>query len=141
MKNWLPTLLAMFSPLIEGRGGIPIGVMAGLDWRLVFLVALISAALIFIAVRLVLSPVDKLIPVDRLIPKHNRNAVDKYGPLGLYIISAIPLPLTGVYSSTALSWLFKIRVRSSFVAIMAGAVTSNLIITLVVLGVLTLWVK
>ena len=134
MEAWLTTTLAMLSPVIEGRGGIPLGAAMGLNLWLVFAIALISAIIIFVVLRAILNPLSHLIPVEKLIPKHNRRVVDKYGPFGIYLISALPLPFTGVYSSTALSWFFKIRTRTAFVAVMMGTVTSNLIVLSITLG-------
>ena len=59
----------------------------------------------------------------------------KYGLIGLVAFVAIPLPGTGVYGATLLSWLLGINWQVSLLAILPGAIISNGILALSVLGI------
>ncbi|HLE02452.1 MAG TPA: small multi-drug export protein, partial [Dehalococcoidia bacterium] len=50
-----------------------------------------------------------------------RPLVSKHGFLGLALFVAVPLPFTGVYSGTILSWLMGMDLKKSSLAIGLGA--------------------
>lgn len=54
----------------------------------------------------------------------------KYGLIGLIVFVAIPIPGTGVYGATILSWLLNIKWSLSLLAILPGTIISNGIIVL-----------
>ena len=61
--------------------------------------------------------------------------IAKYGLIGLVAFVAIPLPGTGVYGATILSWLLGINWQVSLLVILPGAVVSNGIVVLSALGI------
>lgn len=63
--------------------------------------------------------------------------MDKYGSLGLIPFVAIPLPVTGAWTASAVAFVFGIRCRHAFVAILAGVLIAGVIVTLSCIGVLT----
>jgi uncharacterized membrane protein len=60
--------------------------------------------------------------------------VDKYGFWGLTLLVAVPLPITGVYTGTALAWLLGMDWKKAFPATALGAVVAGVIVLLLTLG-------
>jgi uncharacterized membrane protein len=67
--------------------------------------------------------------------RYNRR-MEKYGALGLIPFVAIPLPVTGAWTACAVAFVFGIRCRYAFPAILAGVIIAGIIVTLSCLGVL-----
>ena len=65
-------------------------------------------------------------------------SMEKYGALGLTPFVAIPLPVTGAWTACAVAFVFGIRFRYAFPAILAGVIIAGMIVTLSVMGVLVL---
>jgi uncharacterized membrane protein len=61
--------------------------------------------------------------------------VAKYGLIGFVAFVAIPLPGTGVYGATILSWLLGMKWNVSLMLILPGAVISNGIVILSALSI------
>jgi uncharacterized membrane protein len=68
--------------------------------------------------------------------KRGKSKVDKYGFWGLTLFVAIPLPFTGAYTGTILSWLLGMDWRRSFLAVAIGVVIAGIIVLLGTLGVI-----
>jgi uncharacterized membrane protein len=62
--------------------------------------------------------------------------MEKYGALGLIPFVAIPLPVTGAWTACAVAFVFGIRFRYAFGAILAGVMLAGIIVTLSCRGVL-----
>jgi uncharacterized membrane protein len=130
-------------PISELRGGIPVGILRyGLDPWLVFSLAVITNILVFFPVffglRLFYVKVLSRIPFfDRYLNSvwtRGKPAVDKYGFWGLTLLVAVPLPITGVYTGTALAWLLGMDWKKAFPATSLGAVVAGVIVLLVTLA-------
>jgi uncharacterized membrane protein len=63
--------------------------------------------------------------------------VRKYGLLGLLLFVAVPLPITGAYTGTVLSWLLAMEWKRSFIAVGIGVVCAGVIVMLATLGVIS----
>jgi uncharacterized membrane protein len=55
------------------------------------------------------------------------------------LLVAIPLPFTGVYTATILSWLLGMNWKKAFPAIALGVPIAGIIVLLVTLGVIEGW--
>ena len=66
------------------------------------------------------------------------NRIEKYGALGLIPFVAIPLPVTGAWTACAVAFVFGIRCRYAFPAILAGVIIAGIIVTLSCMGVLVI---
>ena len=136
-------LLVTLSPLSELRGGIPLGISLGLDPLMTFAIAVIANALLFFPIFFflrffyprLLSRFEMLNRYLVRVRTKGKPKVDKYGFLGLALFVAIPLPLTGVYTATILSWLLAMEWRRAFLAIGLGAIGAGIIVLLITLGV------
>ena len=63
--------------------------------------------------------------------------IEKYEIMGLAVFVAIPLPVTGVWTGTAIAWLLKLGWKKSFLAISLGVLVATAIVSAISLGVLT----
>lgn len=140
-------LLVTLSPITELRGGIPLGISLGLDPLFTFSMAIVANALLFFPILLALHLFyDKFLSriqifnryLDSVRRKGNPK-VAKYGFPGLTLLVAIPLPITGVYTATILSWLLGMNWKRVFPAIGLGVVIAGVIVLLVTLGILGGW--
>jgi len=145
MRDIALVILATLTPISELRGGIPLGIIKlGLDPALVFFIAVIVNALlffpVFFALELLYHRFLSRFPLfTRYLEKlkeRGKPKVDKYGFLGLTLLVAVPLPATGVYTATFLSWLLGMEWKKAFPPIGLGAVIAGVIVLLVTLGVL-----
>jgi uncharacterized membrane protein len=68
--------------------------------------------------------------------KKNEALIARWGIYALFLFVAIPLPGTGVWTGTAMAFVFNIEWKRAFVAIAAGAFVAALITTLPTLGLL-----
>lgn len=60
----------------------------------------------------------------------------KWEELGLALFVAIPLPFTGVYSGTLVSYVLDFKKREAFLSIASGAVMAGIIVTALSVGIL-----
>ena len=137
-------LLITVVPISELRGGIPLGILRyGLDPLFVFSLAIIANALvffpIFFSLRLFYSKILSRISLfDRYLDSLRRRGkpkADKYGSWGLLFFVAIPLPITGVYTATALAWLLDMDWRKAFPPVGIGVVIAGIMVLLGTLGI------
>jgi uncharacterized membrane protein len=128
-------------PIGELRAGIPFGLFqAGLDPRLVFLLAILGNFAPVIPILLLLEPVSGWLMkrskyCDRLFcrlfekTRHKHSArLEKYGTIGLVLFVAIPSPGTGAWSGSLAAWLFGIEPRHAVPAIGLGILLSGVLI-------------
>ena len=140
-------LLVTLSPISELRGGIPLGISLGLDPLFTFSIAIIANALLFFPIFLVLRLFyDRFLSRFQIfnryldsVRRRGNPKVAKYGFLGLTLLVAIPLPVTGVYTATILSWLSGMDWRKAFPAIGIGVVVAGIIVLLITLGIIKGW--
>ncbi len=144
MRDVLLVILATVTPVSELRGAIPLGIGLGLDPVLTFVVAVATNIVIFLPTRFVLEffydAVLRRIPwFDRYLlglRKRGQPTIEKYGLLGLAVFVAVPLPLTGAYTGTILSWLLAMEWKRSFLAVALGVIGAGLIVMAATMGVI-----
>lgn len=143
MENIARVILATLLPISELRGGIPLGILVlKLDPALVFFIAIVANTLLFFPIFFALKLLyHRFLSRFRLFTRYvekvkerGKPKVDKYGFLGLTLLVAVPLPVTGVYTATILSWLLGMEWRKAFPPIALGVVIAGVIVTLGVLG-------
>ena len=137
-------------PLIELRGAIPIGILFGLAPLNVFLLtyfaSLIPAPFIIIFIDKIFKFLDRFKFFNKLNQKIIRRTeskhsgkVENYGLLGLFIIVAIPLPGTGVWSGSLAASLFKFTFWKALIVIALGNLIAALAIMAISLGVINIF--
>jgi uncharacterized membrane protein len=125
------------------RGGIPLGVALGYNPIQVFLVAVLANILVYFPIRWMLDIIGKVVlrlSFVRNARDRGQRMVSKYGKIGLALLVAIPLPLTGVYTATLASWSLKYSYRETILPIAVGVIIAGCIVTAMSLGVFA-WVK
>ncbi|MCD8141837.1 MAG: small multi-drug export protein, partial [Clostridiales bacterium] len=75
--------------------------------------------------------------LERRANKH-RDVLDKYAWMGLVILTAVPLPGTGAWTSSLLAALTGVRLKHAFPAIALGVVIAAVVIGTLSYGVAAL---
>lgn len=146
--EWTTFLIAML-PIIELRGAIPWAIGLGdLTWPTAYVLAVAGNLVPIVPILLYLKPVStwlRRMPLfDRFFEwlfartRRRGGVIEKYGPWGLALFVAIPLPVTGGWTGAAAAFVFGIPFRRSFPAITAGIAVAGVIMTLVSLGLIRL---
>ncbi len=147
LKKYLITLLISMVPIVELRGGIPIGVGMGIDWKLAVAICMIGNMLpvpfiFFFARRILEWGKDK--PVigkfftwclekghkggEKLCEKAGRGTF-----FALMIFVGIPLPGTGAWTGTLAASLLDFDFKKSVLSVMCGVILAAIIITVATL--------
>ena len=133
-------------PVIELRGGIPVGTALGLNIWQSFISAVIGNMIPIPFILLFLTKIFELmrkyVPVfERFITflerkaEKNSDLVKKYERLGLFILVAIPLPGTGAWTGALVASLLELKFKDSLLTIFYGVLAAGVIVTLVTSGV------
>lgn len=144
------TILVSMLPIVELRGGIPFGVGLGLGHWTAFFASvagnLIPVPFIIVYIRRVFQWMRRRLPAfDALVDKMERkahlkgNLVTKYRFWGLMILVAIPLPGTGAWTGALVAAFLDMRLREAVPAITAGVILAGVIISLLTLGVVSVF--
>ncbi|MDI6817072.1 MAG: small multi-drug export protein [Actinomycetota bacterium] len=142
----LPAELIVFLfsalPIVELRGGIPLGIaIYKLEpWR-VFLLACAGNLIPVVPLLLFLNPVSGWLAkrsrrfaalFDWLFEKTRKKHTDKmerYGAVGLFLFVGVPLPGTGAWTGALIAFLFDVHFKYAFPAILLGVLFAGIIMT------------
>jgi uncharacterized membrane protein len=141
MPTWLATMIMAGLPFGELRLAMPVAIAVfKLPPWLAYLLAIIGNLLPFFIIYFGLNKVYKIIdanfprflaPLDRVIEKAKKKVERHYavyGAIGLFFFTAIPLPMTGLYTATIAAVVFDIPFWPSFLSIFAGVIVAGLIV-------------
>lgn len=139
VKETILTILWSLSPFGEAKVGIPYGITNDLNPFFVFVIALVSNILVFPIMLFFLEYVNAsllgwrfykkaAIWVARRAKTGSSSKIEKYGFWGLVFFVSIPLPGTGVYAGTIVTYLFKIERNKAFWANVLGITISSIIV-------------
>ncbi len=146
MDTLLKLIFVSLLPWIELRGGIPLGVSMGLNPIHVFLICtvtdivLIPVLLVFL--RYIMPIILKIESINRFYQWNVVSTLKRYErykkweELGLALFVAIPLPFTGVYSGTFVSYLLNFKKREAFISVASGAIMAGVVVTALSVGIL-----
>jgi len=133
-------------PWIELRGSIPIGISMDLNPLHVFFICTLSDIILIPVLLLIFKIAIPLVfRIDILNRFYQWNVVGtlnryekykKWEEIGLALFVAIPLPFTGVYSGTFVSYLLNLKKREAFISIATGACIAGVIVTVLSIGLL-----
>ncbi len=137
-KMFAVFLLSMV-PVVELRGGIPLGTAWGLPWYLAFIAAFIGNMLPIPFILLFLEKIlvwMKPLPVlgkfvSWLEKKADKNSekIEKYGKWGLFVLVAIPLPGTGAWTGALVASFLKMKMKDSLPVIALGVIGAGFLMT------------
>lgn len=145
--RFLATFFISMVPVIELRGGLPYGIGFGLDYPLALLAALLGNMVPVPFILIFISRIFKWMrgkhkKLDALVTKLETKAhlksetVEKYGPLGLLLFVAIPLPGTGAWTGALVAALMDMKFSKALPTIFLGVCIAATIITAVTFGVI-----
>ncbi len=154
-KNLPPEIAVMliaFIPIAELRVSIPIALgvykmsaAAAMFWSALADI-IISAVIIYSLGPIYKKLAGKLKIIDRffawLFKRTRKRFYRKYevwGSIALMLFVAIPLPVTGAWTGSLASWLFGIPKSKSLFYISLGVIMSAVIVTLISLGVFSIF--
>ena len=155
----LVTVLISILPIVEARGAIPVAINAGITPLLAGLYAFIGSSLMAPVLIAVLLPFVKWLSRTKVFRKVGQTLYDKFekksqgilkdeqgaeGPpdaqakkksdkkkmLGVFAFVAVPLPLTGVWTGSAVSAFTRLPYAKVLVSVIAGNLVASAIITL-----------
>ena len=150
LKAILVTLFWAMVPVIELRGAIPRGIVAGLDFKTALIVAIIGNLIPVPFLVLFTSKVfawlrtksDKLNELVTKLEEKGRSkseSVEKYKFWGLMILVAIPLPGTGAWTGCLVASVLNMKLKDAFPAIALGVVIAGLIVSAITYGVVAIF--
>ena len=131
MNPIFETFILSLLPIVELRGGIPYGILQGLDPLLVFFIAIVANILIIPIIYFFLEHLHKVFNrlnwykkifhsvIERGRSKLEKNIGTKKEAIALFLLVAIPLPGTGVYTGTLLAWFFGIKKRIAYLSLVS----------------------
>ncbi len=136
-------------PISELRGAIPYGLACGLPFSRVVAVALAGNLLpvvpLFFFLQHILNWLGRL-PGGRrftgwLVARtlEKSRMIEIYKTLGLLVFVGIPLPMTGAWTGTMAAVLLGMKFRDYLVGTVGGVLLAALIVSLVSLGVISLF--
>lgn len=145
LKARIITFLMAMVPVIELRGAIPYGVIAGLSVPEAFILAVLGnlAPIPFLVVftRKVFEWLrTKSEGLDRMVRKleakadKNKELVERYEFFGLMLLVAIPLPGTGAWTGALVAAMMNMRLKRAMPAITVGVIVAGIIVTTLTYG-------
>ncbi len=145
----LSVLIVSMLPIIELRGAIPLGIGLGMEPVRATLLAVLGNSLIVPILLLIVEPLfahfKRLTLIRGFVEKYEKRAASKmhnyrkYRLLGLFLLVAIPLPMTGAYTGCVAAVITKISFKKATAAIVAGVITAGIVVYFVSIGFLHLF--
>ncbi|MCK4617875.1 small multi-drug export protein [Candidatus Aerophobetes bacterium] len=147
-----PEILTFFLsmlPISELRGGLPFALSQGLSPLKAYLISVAGNILPVFPLLLLLRRLsiffgrykitEKTINWTLARARKREDLVRRYGFGGLILLVAIPLPVTGAWTGTLVSFLLSMKIRHSFLAICIGVGIAGIIVLGLSLGGIGLW--
>lgn len=138
----LTTFAMSMVPVVELRGGIPYGLSQGLEWPLVYLIAVVGNLLpipfILLFVRRILQWMKRYERLGRIAERLEARAakrsdrVRRSEVIGLCMFVAIPLPGTGAWTGALIAALMDMRLKKALPSITVGVLIAGAIVTAVI---------
>lgn len=147
LGKFISTFFISMLPVVELRLGLPYGIALGLDYPLALTAAVLGNMLpvpfIILFIRQIFAWLRRHIPrLDGFVEKLENKAhlkgetVQKYGPLGLLIFVAIPLPGTGAWTGALIAALLDMRLRKAVPSILLGVLIASGIMSAITFGLI-----
>ncbi len=141
-------ILMAATPIIEQKGAIPYALYLGYSNAEAFLITLVGAVLPSVFILLFLPQVFAFMREKKIlvgfVDWYEKRALDKgsnivkYELLGLLLFVAIPLPMTGVWTGSAVAGIIGLDFKRAFPTVIAGASICGILVLLVTNGILML---
>ncbi len=138
------TLFLSMLPVSELRGGLPFALSQGLSPLKAYLISVAGNILPVFPLLLLLrrlfiflgryKAAEKILNWTMKRAQKRENLVRRYGFVGLILLVAIPLPVTGAWTGVLVSFLLSLEIKYSFVGICIGVCLAGGIVLLASLG-------
>ena len=156
------TIIMSLVPLIELKGGKVFARGAGFDFLYSLLFAYLGSTLVFFPIYFLLKPILNLIKKIRIFSrlaykiedyfngkaeetlqaqteKRKKKNAEFLKKLGVFIFVAIPLPMTGVWTGTAIAVFLNLKFKDAVLPIVLGNLVAGFIISILAQICITLW--
>lgn len=146
------TVLISMLPIVEARLGIPMAIGYGLNPFTAFLLGFIGSSIVVPILLLILLPIINFLRKTKLFKKIGDVIYEKFESrskkvdadthdstnpkrdfkimLGVFLFVAIPMPLTGVWTGSAIASICGLKYHKSVIAVVLGNLCASVIITL-----------
>ena len=149
MNQHLIVFLTAMAPISELRGAIPLGISLGMTPEQAALISIVGNLLVIPILLLRMQPVFNYFKTIR----HFRDWVNRfedraagkirhyreYRLIGLFLLVAVPIPTTGVYTGVVAANVLRIRFRNAWLAISAGVLVAGLIVYMISINMIHLF--
>ena len=138
----LQVFLWAMTPFGELRLAIPLGILSlDMPWYQVFLLSLVGNMVPVPLLLLGLERANRVLqrfpnPAGRLLEWRTRRLrqahtghFQRYGPLFLVTLVAIPLPFTGAWTGSLAAWVFQVPPRTAIPLIALGVLIAAVVVT------------
>ncbi len=156
------TIVMSFVPLVELKGGIVFARSCGIDFLLSFFYAYIGSTIVFIPIFFLLKPFLNLIKKIKIFSRlafkietyfnskadqsvkedsKNKKGLTNLGlkKLGVFIFVAIPLPMTGIWTGTAIAVFLNLKFKDAVLPVVIGNFIAGTIISILAQVCISLW--
>lgn len=148
MPSELVTIIIGATPIFELRGAIPFAVgvyhmniFQAYFWSVVG--NIIPVIIILFFLEIVVNFLSKKFYYCNLFFRwlfdrtrmRAHDKIEKYGTWGLFVLVAIPLPMTGGWTGALAAFLFGIEKKKSIPVIILGIITAGIIVSFLTMGV------
>lgn len=157
------TLLMSIIPLIELKGGIVFARGAGMGFFEALAFAYIGSTVAFFFVYWLLKPILKVLKkikgigklaekiesyfegkaketLDKQEGKNRKNRSEVfYKALGVFVFVAIPLPMTGVWTGTAIAVFLNLKFKDAILPVVLGNLVAGVLISLLAELCIAVW--
>lgn len=150
--GWFVVVFISMLPFVELRLSIPVAIgVYGMNPAYAFVISIIGNLIPIPFILLFLGRVEKWLSsryerwerffkwlFSRTRDRASEN-IRKYEMIGLALYVAIPLPVTGAWTGALIAYVFDLDLKRAFASITAGVLIAGVIITMAVVGVISIW--
>lgn len=138
----IQTFLIAMTPIGELRASIPFGLTKGVNFYLVYISSVLGNMVPVVIILTLLDPVVKFLSrysqtferfVDYIFEKtkkKHKKQVGRSGYWALTALTAIPLPVSGAWTASLVSYLFGLDYKDSFKSIFVGVLIAGIVVTI-----------
>ncbi len=138
--NILKVLGLSVLPIFELRVAIPVAIQTfGFPWYSAYIIAVIGNMLPVPFILLLLEFATRVfgkIPIIRkfldwlfALTRRKGRIVEKYESIGLMLLVAVPLPITGAWTGSIIAVLLGLEKKRAFISIFLGVLIAGVIVT------------
>lgn len=152
-NDYLTTFFIALLPIVELRGAVPVAFTMGLSWWQAFGLAYIGSSIVAPILLLLLKPILELLKkvkffnrfataIESMFQDKAKSIAERAGKsdsarkeewikiIGVFTFVALPIPLTGVWTGTAVAVFLGVKFWKALGAILLGNFTAGVIMTL-----------